>query len=120
MGITDSEGTQTSNSSLTTTNFREVVLQPQIAQGVAIIPEWLIEARFFASIKLRWGHFPIECKKPRQINNTSYDVSQKKKIGKAYLAEGKSWDDSDSDDEEVGNFALMAIYQTTVYIQSPI
>ena len=36
------------------------------------------------------GHFATECKKPRQIKNTSYDVSQKKKTGKAYLAEGKS------------------------------
>ena len=54
-------------------------------------------------------HFATECKKPRQIKNTSYDVSQKKKTGKTYLAEGKSWDDSDSDDEEVGNLALMAI-----------
>ena len=35
------------------------------------------------------GHFSTECKNPRQIKNTSYDVSQKKKIGKAYLAEGK-------------------------------
>ena len=55
------------------------------------------------------GHFATECKKPRQFKNTSYDVSQKKKTGKAYLAEGKSWDDSESEDEEVGNLALMAI-----------
>ena len=55
------------------------------------------------------GHFATECKKPRQIKNTSYDVSQKKKTSKAYLAEGKSWDDSESEDEEVGNLALMAI-----------
>ena len=55
------------------------------------------------------GHFATECKKPRQFKNTSYDVSQKKKSGKAYLAEGKSWDDSESEDEEVGNLALMAI-----------
>ena len=55
------------------------------------------------------GHFATECKKPRQFKNTSYDVSQKKKIGKAYLAEGKIWDDSESEDEEVGNLALMAI-----------
>ena len=55
------------------------------------------------------GHFSTECKKPRQFKNTSYDVSQKKKTGKAYLAEGKSWDDSESEDEEVGNLALMAI-----------
>ena len=55
------------------------------------------------------GHFATKCKKPRQFKNTSYDVSQKKKSGKAYLAEGKSWDDSESEDEEVGNLALMAI-----------
>ena len=55
------------------------------------------------------GHFATECKKPRKNKNTSYDVSQKKKTGKAYLAKGKSWDDSDTDDEEVGNLALMAI-----------
>ena len=36
------------------------------------------------------GHFATECKKPRQIKNTSYDVNQKKKTSKAYLAEGKS------------------------------
>ena len=43
------------------------------------------------------------------MKNTSFDVSQKKDTGKAYLATGKSWDDSDSDDEEVENLALMAI-----------
>ena len=33
----------------------------------------------------------------------------KKHQGKAYIAEGKSWDDSDNDDnEEFGNLALMA------------
>ena len=55
------------------------------------------------------GHFATECKKPRQFKNTSYDVSQKKKTCKAYLYEGKSWNDSESEDEEVGNLALMAI-----------
>ena len=55
------------------------------------------------------GHFATECKKPRQFKNTSYDVSQKKKSGKAYLTEGKRWDDSESEDEEIGNLALMAI-----------
>ena len=34
---------------------------------------------------------------------------EKKKTRKAYLAEGKSWDDSESEDEEVGILALMAI-----------
>ena len=55
------------------------------------------------------GHFATECKKPKQIKNTSYDVSLKKKTCKAYLAEGKSWDDSESEDQKVGNLALMAI-----------
>ena len=53
--------------------------------------------------------FATECNKPRQFKNTSYDVSQMKKTGKAYLAEGKSWDDSESEDEEVGNLVMMAI-----------
>ena len=55
------------------------------------------------------GHFATKCKKPRQIKNTSYDVCKKKKTCKAYLAEGKSLDDSESEDEEVSNLALMAI-----------
>ena len=55
------------------------------------------------------GHFATECKKPRQFKNTSYDIIQKKKEGKAYLDEGKSWDDSESEDEKVGNLALMTI-----------
>ena len=55
------------------------------------------------------GHFATEYKKPRQIKNTSYDVGQKKKTSKPYLAEGKSWDDSESEYEEVCNLALMAI-----------
>ena len=42
-------------------------------------------------------------------------MSQKKKIDKAYLAEGKSWDDSESEDEEVGNLALMAISENPSY-----
>ena len=54
------------------------------------------------------GHFATEWKKPRQFKNTS-NVSQKKNTCKAYLAEGKSWDDSESEDEEVGNLALMGI-----------
>ena len=35
--------------------------------------------------------------------------SKKKQQGKAYIAEGKSWDESDNDDtKEFGNLALMA------------
>ena len=68
---------------------------------------------------MRWGTLSTECKKPRQIKNTSYDVSQKKKTCKTYLAEGKSWDDSESEDEEVGNLALMAIYEKALHPSSP-
>ena len=46
------------------------------------------------------GHFATECKMQRQM---------KKDTGNAYLDVEKSWDGSDSDDEEVGNLALMAI-----------
>ena len=46
------------------------------------------------------GHFAKECKMQGQM---------KKDTGKAYLAIEKSWDDTDSDEEEVENFALMAI-----------
>ena len=36
----------------------------------------------------------------------------KKQQSKAYIAEGKSWDDSENDeDEEFGNYALMALEQ---------
>ena len=91
------------------TYFREVVLRPLIAQEEDTKLGWLTGVRFVASTVMRWRHFSTECKKPRQFKNTSYDVSQKKKTGKAYLAEGKSWDDSESEDEEVGNLALMAI-----------
>ncbi|KAL8131841.1 hypothetical protein AgCh_007668 [Apium graveolens] len=49
------------------------------------------------------GHFATESK---------YDALLKKQQGKAYIAEDKSWDDSDNDeDEEVGNYALMALEQ---------
>lgn len=64
------------------------------------------------------GHFATECKKPKQQGKRrdsyedlkkKYDALAKKHQGKSYLAEGKSWDDSDSDDEEeLGNLALMA------------
>ena len=40
--------------------------------------------------------------------NQKYEALLKKQQGKAYIAEGKSWDDSDNDDtEEYGNIALM-------------
>ena len=63
-------------------------------------------------------HFVTECRKTKQMKGQreSYDELKqkyvallKKKQGKAYIAEGKSWDDSDNDDiEEFGNLALMA------------
>ena len=46
------------------------------------------------------GHFATECKMQGQM---------KKDTRKAYLAVEKSWDDTDSDEEEVENLALMAI-----------
>ena len=54
------------------------------------------------------GHFATECRKPRKERKNAYESNQRSKPGKAYLAEGKSWDDTDSEDEEVGNLALMA------------
>ncbi|KAK1374545.1 hypothetical protein POM88_030738 [Heracleum sosnowskyi] len=77
------------------------------------------------------GHFATECRKPRQARDKkdvyekkdSYDELKRenaklkqqlealsgKQKGKAYIAEGKSWDDTDSDeDEEYLNLALMA------------
>ncbi|KAL8121592.1 hypothetical protein AgCh_018363 [Apium graveolens] len=41
-----------------------------------------------------------------------YEALLKKQQSKAYIAEGKSWDDSENDeDEELGNYALMALEQ---------
>ncbi|KAL8124816.1 hypothetical protein AgCh_012462 [Apium graveolens] len=54
------------------------------------------------------GHFVTECRKPKQFRKNSYDSNQKSKSERAYLAKGRSWDDTDSEDEEVGNLALMA------------
>ena len=74
------------------------------------------------------GHFASECKKPRQQKKEAYEkkeslkdlkkenVKLKQRLeamvakhkGRAYIAEGRSWDDTDSDEEEYGNLALMA------------
>ena len=69
------------------------------------------------------GHFASECKKPNQLakKKESYDELKQKyeallkkhqgqsSQGKSYVAKGKSWDDTDSDEEEErGNVALMA------------
>ncbi|XP_074323588.1 uncharacterized protein LOC141660501 [Apium graveolens] len=65
------------------------------------------------------GHFATECKKPKQQQGRrkdsyeelkeKYDALMKKHQGKSYLTEGRSWDDSDNnDEEEVSNLALLA------------
>ena len=63
------------------------------------------------------GHFASECKKPKKKDKefleleAKYEALLKKQTpGKAYIAEGKCWDDSDSDGEEQEfcNYALMA------------
>ena len=53
-GNSDSEATQTSSTSPISKYSREVVLHPLIAQGVAIKLELWTEARFVASITMRW------------------------------------------------------------------
>ncbi|KAL8105097.1 hypothetical protein AgCh_029041 [Apium graveolens] len=58
----------------------------------------------------------IRVKKPKFVKSKGQsfnkDSSWKGKGKKAYIAEGKSWDDSDNDeDEEVGNYAFMALEQ---------
>ncbi|KAK1355317.1 CCHC-type domain-containing protein [Heracleum sosnowskyi] len=64
------------------------------------------------------GHFATECKKPKQIKKdkayldleAKYEALLKKQQGKAFIAEGKCWDDSDEDEEqEYSNFALMVL-----------
>ncbi|KAL8105347.1 hypothetical protein AgCh_029223 [Apium graveolens] len=55
------------------------------------------------------GHFATECRKPKQVRKNSYDSNQKSNSERAYLAKGRSWDDTDSEDEEDENLALMAI-----------
>ena len=64
------------------------------------------------------GYFATECRKPKQTRGQresydelkqKYEALLKKQHGKAYIAEGKSLDDSDNDDtEEYDNIALMA------------
>ena len=59
------------------------------------------------------GHFATECRKPKQARKNSYDSNQKSKSERVYLAKGRSWDDTDSEDEEVENLALMASNAST-------
>ena len=64
------------------------------------------------------GYFAMECQKPKKMKGQresydelkqKYEALLKKQHRKAYIAEGKSWDDTDNDDtEEFGNLALMA------------
>ncbi|KAL8126046.1 hypothetical protein AgCh_013365 [Apium graveolens] len=64
------------------------------------------------------GYFATECRKPKKVKKdkayleleAKYEDLLRKQQGKTYIAEGKSWDDSDNDNyEEVGNYALMAL-----------
>ncbi|KAL8108733.1 hypothetical protein AgCh_024994 [Apium graveolens] len=66
------------------------------------------------------GHFATECRIPKKAKKdkaylelkAKCEANLKKQQSKAYIAEGKSWDDSDNDeDEEVTNYALMALEQ---------
>ncbi|KAL8099901.1 hypothetical protein AgCh_032235 [Apium graveolens] len=82
-------------------------------------------ARKFSNIRVKKprffkDHFATECRKPKKAKKdkayleleTKYEALLKKQQSKSYIAEGKSWDDSDNDeDEEVGNYALMALEQ---------
>ena len=70
------------------------------------------------------GNLSTECRKTKQAKDKrepfqkresyvelkqKYDELLKKQQDRAYVVEGKNWDDSDNDDEgEYGNFALMA------------
>ncbi|KAK1401825.1 hypothetical protein POM88_001430 [Heracleum sosnowskyi] len=57
------------------------------------------------------GHFATECKRPKQVQRFEKGTGgySKKNQGRAYVAEGKCWDESDDEDEEeYVNLALMA------------
>ncbi|KAK1369485.1 hypothetical protein POM88_035577 [Heracleum sosnowskyi] len=57
------------------------------------------------------GHFATECRRPKQNQRMDKGSSGhfKKGQGKAYVAEGKCWDDStDEEEDEYVNLALMA------------
>ncbi|KAK1360638.1 CCHC-type domain-containing protein [Heracleum sosnowskyi] len=57
------------------------------------------------------GHFATECRRPKQNQRMDKGSSGhfKKGQGKAYVAEGKCWDDTDDEEEEeYVNLALMA------------
>lgn len=52
------------------------------------------------------GHYSTECKTPKQVKKEYSSGFQKKKAGNAYVALGKSRDDTDSDDEEISLMAF--------------
>ena len=91
------------------TDFREVVLQPQIAQEEATRLGWLTEVRFVALIAMRWGTLLLNSRSQGNSRILLLMSVRRRRHSKAYLSEGKRWDDSESEDEEVGNLALMAI-----------
>ncbi|XP_074327855.1 uncharacterized protein LOC141665773 [Apium graveolens] len=71
------------------------------------------------------GHFSSECRKPQQSKDKGKRV-QKRDSGKSkkypiksYIAEEKSWDDTDDEEEEYGNLALMAESTPQVSISPP-
>ncbi|KAL8157029.1 hypothetical protein AgCh_001943 [Apium graveolens] len=73
-----------------------------------------------SSWKGKGKYTPDKCRKPKKAKKdkayleleAKYDALLKKQQGKAYIAEGNSWDDSDNDeDEEVRNYAFMALEQ---------
>ncbi|KAL8132771.1 hypothetical protein AgCh_008307 [Apium graveolens] len=66
------------------------------------------------------GHFATECRKPKKAKKdkayleleAKYEALLRKQQSKTYIAEGKSWDDSENDeDKEFGNYALMTLEQ---------
>ncbi|KAL8148837.1 hypothetical protein AgCh_006002 [Apium graveolens] len=63
------------------------------------------------------GHFATECRKPKKVKKdkaylelkAKYEDLLRKQQGKTDIAKGKSWDDSDNDEDgEFENYALMA------------
>ncbi|KAL8124283.1 hypothetical protein AgCh_012074 [Apium graveolens] len=66
-------------------------------------------ARKFSHIRVKKPRFKIRCFNCDELDHFATECRKPKKSGKAYIVEGKSWDDTDVDDEdeEVGNYALM-------------
>ncbi|XP_074377221.1 uncharacterized protein LOC141718736 [Apium graveolens] len=59
------------------------------------------------------GHFATECRRSQQARDKGKAYQRKDSGGskkypmKSYLAEGRSWDDTDDEEEQFGNLALM-------------